>query len=26
MATVLPYIIVGGLIMLTVKAPRQKRG
>jgi UMF1 family MFS transporter len=23
MATVLPYIIVGGLIMLTVKAPRQ---
>jgi UMF1 family MFS transporter len=26
MATVLPYIIVGGVIMLTVKAPRQKRG
>jgi len=25
MATVLPYIIVGGIIMLTVKAPRQPR-
>lgn len=25
MATVLPYIIVGGIIMLTVRAPRQKR-